>query len=73
MKIPGVESGNDIIQAYRVTDIVIAMQTLNDNSFVDIEKMIYVRIASSNPIRVNGKTVGCIGLDGKLNIYKFSY
>lgn len=72
VEIPGVESGNDIIQAYRINGEVIALQTLNDIILIDTEKMIYDKTANSNPIRSNGNTIGYISSDGNLNIYKFS-
>ncbi|WP_349948515.1 hypothetical protein ABFV83_08805 [Lacrimispora sp. BS-2] len=72
MKIPDIESGNDIIQAYRINNKVVALQTLNDIYLIDIGKKVYEKIANSNPIRANGKSIGYIGQDGNLNIYRFS-
>ncbi|WP_349948694.1 hypothetical protein ABFV83_09850 [Lacrimispora sp. BS-2] len=72
MGIPEIESGNDIVDAGRITESTIIIQTLNNVYMIDYEKGIYEKINNSNPIKINEESFGFIDKNNSLNIYEFN-
>lgn len=72
MAIPGIESGNDIRSASRITDTIIAVQTLEHIYFIDIDKKIYEIIDSGGSLKVNHKSAGFINQNNELCMYYFN-
>lgn len=72
MKIPEIESGNDIVDAERVTESIILLQTLENVYIIDYENKIYEMIDNYNPMKVKEQSFGFINENNVLNIYNFA-
>lgn len=73
MRIPEIESSNDIVDTGRINESIIIIQTLSNAYIIDYEKGIYEKINNSTPVKINGKSFGFIDKDNNsLNIYEFN-